>query len=339
MERPEYKMTPEYVRQNLEVIHQNDGGVYHTFRDKAGEVKSTSYSLFPGVVLIFKEVHRPNYISNWRKKPEQGLLIEFCQKGQLECQIGEESLAHAAGDVILFRKNNTAWDLNYPLKDFRSVSIVVKPEELSQLCFDCFDMMNLEMDTLFQKYQLNQHLFRVLKSPHQLESIFLEIMNAPETIKLEYWKVKFFELLLLLNGMEPERKRMQQCRISHTQAVIAREAYRYMMDHLQERITITDLAKKLSTSPTQLKEGFRAVYGAPIQTFMREERIQAAAKLLCQTDWKIRDVAEYFGYINVSKFSAAFQAVKGMKPGEYKKRAEKERSEFVHMDDKNVWRG
>lgn len=317
-------MTPEYVRQNLEVLHQNDGGICHTFRDEAGEVNSTSYSLFPGVVLVFKEVHRYSYISNWRKKRDQGLLIEFCQKGQLECQIGKEALSHAAGDVILFRKDCTVWDLKYPLKDFQSVAIVVKPEELSQLCFDCFDTMNLEMDLLFRKYQLNQHAFRVLKSPHQLEGIFQEIVNAPEAIKLDYWKVKIFELLLLLNGMEEEVKEEPQNRISRAQAVIAREAYRYMMDHLQERITINDLAKKLSTSPTQLKEGFRAVYGAPIQTFMREERINAAAEMLRQTDWKIRDVAEYFGYINVSKFSAAFQNVKGMKPCEYKRKAEEQ---------------
>ena len=321
MECMDHIVTPEYIRKNLEITYQKDGGLHQVFRDKDGEVISTSYSLFPGVVLIFKEVHRHSYISNWRLKPDQGLLIEFCKEGRLECQSGMECLYHAARDVILFRTDYTARNLQYPLKDFHSIGIAVNMDELSPLFSVYLDQMNLKMDSLFQKYQLDQHFFRVLKASHQLESIFLEIGDAPEEVKINYWKIKVFELLLFLISLKPEIEKHPKCRISQAQAAIAKEAYRYLMENLQEHITTTDLAKMLSTSPTQLKEGFRVVYGAPIQTFIREQRIHAAARLLKQTDLKIRDVAEQFGYINVSKFSSAFQAVIGMKPVEYREQS------------------
>lgn len=174
------------------------------------------------------------------------------------------------------------------------------------------------MESLFQKYQLDQKFFQVLKANHKLENIFSEINDAPEAAKINYWKLKVFELILLLISTDLETENHPKCRISRAQAAIAKEAHRYLMENLKEHITINDLAKMLSTSPTQLKEGFRAVYGMPLQTFVREQRIHAAAILVKQTDMKIRDVAEQFGYINVSKFSAAFQSVIGMKPVEYR---------------------
>lgn len=321
MECMDHIMTPEYIRENLEIIHQKDGGLHQIFKDKEGEVISTSYALFPGVVLIFKEVHRHSYISNWRQKPDQGLLVEFCKEGRLECEMGEECLYHATGDVILFRTDYTARNLRYPLNDFHSIAIAVKMDELSPLFYGYLDQVDLKIDSLFQKYQLDQHFFRVLKVNHQLESLFSEINDAPEMVKINYWKVKVFELLLLLFSMGTEIEEHPKYRISRAQASIAKEAHRYLMENLHEHITITDLAKMLSTSPTQLKEGFRVVYGAPIQTFVREQRLHAAARLLKQTDMKIRDVAEQFGYINVSKFSAAFQDVIGMRPVEYREQS------------------
>lgn len=320
MEYSDHILTPEYVRRNQEVFYQKDGGFYHAFRDKDGEVIATSYCLFPGVVLTFKEVHRHHYISNWRVRSDQGLRIEFCKEGCLECQVGTKSLNHMAGDVTLFHLDRRVCHQRYPLKDFYSISIAVDLEQFSSAPAGYFGKLDLEVESLQEKYQLKEQLFRVLRSPRELEHVFLEMLGAPETVKINYWKVKVSELFLLLLSMDLEKKEPEQKRISRAQAVIAKEAHRYLMDNLQEHITIAELAKRLSTSPTQLKEGFRAVYGAPIQTFIREERIHAAGELLSQTNMKIRDIAEQFGYINVSKFSAAFFAVKGMRPMEYREK-------------------
>lgn len=316
-----FTMTPEYVRRNIKVIHQEDGGLHQCFSDYAGEVISTAYDLFPGVVLIFKEVYRENYISNWRQSQDQGLLIEFCQNGRLEYQIEEEWRHHAEKNVILFRTDRSSRNLRYPLKEFGSIAVAVKTQELSPAFAAYLEQLDLSLDDLIQKYQLDQQLAQALRASEQLERIFWEISDAPEKAKLHYWKVKVLELLLRLTNMEYELEEIAQCRISCAQMTIAREAHRYLLAHLQEHITIKELARLLSTSPTQLKEGFRTVYGAPIQTFVREQRLYAAARLLRESDLKIRDVAETFGYINVSKFSAAFQRVIGMTPAEYRRQA------------------
>lgn len=55
----EQQLTPEYIRTHIEIYPLEDGGVKHLYRDTEGSVESVSYELYPGVHLIFKEVHRP----------------------------------------------------------------------------------------------------------------------------------------------------------------------------------------------------------------------------------------------------------------------------------------
>lgn len=178
MEHSDHILTPEYVRRNQEVFYQKDGGFYHAFRDKDGEVIATSYCLFPGVVLTFKEVHRHHYISNWRVRSDQGLRIEFCKEGCLECQVGTKSLNHMAGDVTLFHLDRRVCHQRYPLKDFYSISIAVDLEQFSSAPAGYFGKLDLEVESLQEKYQLKEQLFRVLRSPRELEHVFLAMRKV-----------------------------------------------------------------------------------------------------------------------------------------------------------------
>lgn len=52
---------------------------------------------------------------------------------------------------------------------------------------------------------------------------------------------------------------------------------------------------------------------------MRVQKMHSAAQLLIHTEKSIAEIAEEFGYSNTSKFSAAFQAVMGDTPGDYRR--------------------
>lgn len=108
------------------------------------------------------------FLSNWRHKPHEALVIEHCRERRIECRVGEEVLYLAPGG--------------------------------SEGC----------------------------------------LLGG-----------KTFEILILLATNIPEIDEHPIRCISRAQAVIAKEAHRYLMENLYERITIGDLAKRLSTSPTQ----------------------------------------------------------------------------------------
>lgn len=318
----EQQLTPEYIRAHIEIFPLEDGGVKHLYRDTEGYVESVSYELYPGVNLIFKEVHRPRYITNWRENVRPSFVMEYCVSGRLECQSGAQHLYHCARDVLMFRKDISVQEQRYPLADFCSVSLSVKPEEFTSFLKNSLGITELDAEEVFRLYLPQAQSFMVLKANDRMDTLFEQIRNPPVHGKSSYWKVKVFELLVLLRSGETEFEKPKPSHISRTQAVTARKAHQYLNDHLFEKITITELAKQLSTSPTQLKSGFRTVYGVPIHTYLRDQRIHAGAALLRDTDLAVQDIALRVGFCNMSKFAAAFQTLYGVTPGEYRKRSE-----------------
>ena len=92
-----------------------------------------------------------------------------------------------------------------------------------------------------------------------------------------------------------------------------------MTEHLDQRFTIAELSKQYLINTSTLKEIFKAVYGQPIATYMKEFRMRQAMKLLRETDAYIADIANQVGYETRGKFSKAFKDVVQVLPTEYRK--------------------
>lgn len=99
-----------------------------------------------------------------------------------------------------------------------------------------------------------------------------------------------------------------------------RKVHDYLVEHLDERITIEELAKKFLINPTTLKEGFKSLYGMSVAAHVKEHRMKKAAFLLEETDASIGETAKAVGYESQSKFSAAFKEEFGMLPLEYRRK-------------------
>lgn len=114
------------------------------------------------------------------------------------------------------------------------------------------------------------------------------------------------------------------------EALVAREAQDYLLANLERRVTIAELADRLSVSQTRLKTSFRACCGSSIHAYIRREKMLLAARLLGETDESVLEIAGQVGYENASKFAQAFRQIMGVTPGAYRRarrRAELERME------------
>ena len=95
---------------------------------------------------------------------------------------------------------------------------------------------------------------------------------------------------------------------------IAEQAMSLMGEDVSLRMTIPELARACSTSPTVLKQAFREVHGETIYQWLKRRRADMAADMLATSDLSIAQIAATVGYSNPSKFSHAFSACKGMTP-------------------------
>ena len=97
-----------------------------------------------------------------------------------------------------------------------------------------------------------------------------------------------------------------------------RQIHDYLMEHLDKRVTIDQLAKQFLINPTTLKISFKQVYGTSLAAHMKLHRMEKAAELLTQTKDSIRSISRQVGYESQSKFTNAFKQVYGQTPLEYR---------------------
>ena len=90
-----------------------------------------------------------------------------------------------------------------------------------------------------------------------------------------------------------------------------------------KRYTIDELAREYLINTAALKTTFKAVYGMPVASYMKQYRMKEAAKLLRETDRSVADIARSMGYESQSKFSAAFKDITKTLPTDYRRHCQK----------------
>ena len=107
--------------------------------------------------------------------------------------------------------------------------------------------------------------------------------------------------------------------VPHAQVEIVKAVTDYITRNLNGKITVKQLTLEFGVSDTYLQNAFRSVYGMPVISFIRTQKMQCASQILIHTTRTIDEIAEEFGYENESKFSAAFKKIMGDSPSIYRK--------------------
>lgn len=97
----------------------------------------------------------------------------------------------------------------------------------------------------------------------------------------------------------------------------------YMLAHLEEPLTIQSLSAQFHLSATALKAGFRQIYQQSAHAYLRERRLERAAKLLSETTMTVIQVALAVGYGSVSQFGVAFRKQYQLSPSQYRRAEQK----------------
>ncbi len=94
---------------------------------------------------------------------------------------------------------------------------------------------------------------------------------------------------------------------------------RFMWDHRDEPIGVTDLARAAAMSLRTFHEAFVQHVGRPPGHELQRIRIDRAKELLSQSGDKIDTIAEQCGYESPNSFWVAFKRSTGMSPKQYQK--------------------
>lgn len=94
----------------------------------------------------------------------------------------------------------------------------------------------------------------------------------------------------------------------------------YIYAHLQEPLTVKDIADAIQLNPCYLSTLFKKEMQISISEYIRKERIKAAENLLKYSEFSATDISNYLCFSSHSHFIKVFRQYTGYTPKEYRNR-------------------
>ena len=294
-----------------------------------GKGRMRVYHPFPGIQLSF-DCCLADEISFHHSPLSSVLEMAYCRQGRAGWNMANGTCVYLGAGDLAVHSMDCCGDsvMMFPLGYFQGISVSVDLNQLSLSMPEILLEAGLQPETLQQTY-CGPDRSAVIAANPDLECIFLPLFrlfpepsgNSEEQgnsrFLLSYLQLKLQELLLYVSLYRPRQEKIFPC--SHSQARLIQEIHGQITDDLSRRWTIEELSRRYLLNTSSLKKLFKAVYGLPIATYMRNFRIQRAMELLQDTDETIASVAAQVGYETQGKFTRTFKEITGESPSEYRR--------------------
>ena len=277
-------------------------------------MKRTDTVLYPGITLSRLQAQAeeaPNF-----DQPGEGIVLHYCQSGRIGWKL-PASVYLGPGEFLL-TDSQTLGEVCLPNRDYMGLLLSIAPAALGENAPEPLSGSGITGEALLESYSPGGRPVPFSAEP-ALRQVFESLSAGSEAYRLIFWRIKVLELLVLLAAGEGCReKRLTE--YPAEQVEIIRQIHDRLIGNLEQRCSIEELSRQYLMNPTTLKQMFKTIYGTSIAAHIREHRMEAAARLLAQTDMSIADVARQVGYDSQSRFSAAFKAYYRMLPKEYRRK-------------------
>ena len=299
---------------------KNNNIIKYSFSNDTGDAQAIVYHLFPGVDVAYTSIHMEDFDFGVLYKSERKnyAMIHFCKEGRIEQEVNDEFFYLMPGDCSFALQGYSQKMFQLPLKHYHGISIGIDFDELQNPLLPYLEGCDCSpVDALRHICDGMSHI--VLRSSVAAKKFFGELYEPSFEQRLDYLRVKMPELFYRMKYAKTDSSYYDRNLVPSTQVEIVKVVSDYITKNLNEKITVKQLTSKFGVSDTYLQNAFRNVYGMPVISFMRIQKMQSAAQVLIHTTRTIDEIAEEFGYENESKFSSAFKKIMGDSPGVYRK--------------------
>lgn len=242
----------------------------------------------------------------------------FCTEGEIIIQRANDIPYRAVKGNVLLLTNMTEYTSINISKNMQGILVAIDNCRISKQFFSLCDILKLDLEQL--KSEMREWPESIIIVNNSWTQSLFELLDfMPEEAAGKYCFLKSLELLYVLSARSCGESGNDRAEESRRMCRIVLDAKRYMEEHLSEKITIIQLSRMLSVSPTYLKAEFRRIHGMSIHRWLMELRMRRAEELICCTDQPIYQIAQEVGYEGMSQFSAVFKKHYGVTPGQFKK--------------------
>ena len=292
----------------------------YSFNNDTGDAQVYVYHLFPGVEVAYITVHMADFDFGLFEEGERKnyVTIHYCKEGRIEQEVNQEFFYLMPGDCSFAVQDRTQKMFQLPLKHYHGISIGIDFDVKENPLLSYLESCDCLPDEAL-RHICGGMCHIVLRSSAIAKKFFEDLYDVEVEQRLDYLRVKMPELFYRMKHAKTDSNYYDRNLVPRTQVEIVKVVSDYIAENLNEKITLKQLTSKFGISDTYLQNAFRSVYGMPVISFIRAQKMQSAAQVLIHTTRTIDEIAEEFGYENESKFSAAFKKIMGDTPGVYRK--------------------
>ena len=92
----------------------------------------------------------------------------------------------------------------------------------------------------------------------------------------------------------------------------------YIESHLEEKLAISDLARRVGYTDYYLSRKFKSETGLSVNDYIKNARIRRAKTLMTTTDLSIQEISDMLGFSARSFFAEVFKQVVGIPPAQWR---------------------
>lgn len=307
----------------VDVLFLEEGKTVYSIRGDDGEGRIVNYDLYPGVSMQFNDIRCRHIGTESTQLPL--LELNYCAEGRFECELHPGSYVRLqegcfSANRLCCRKVTSS----FPTGSYRGISFMLDVGAAQGYMDERHPELALRLRDLPQRLCPDNTCF-LARADGMLRQIFEQLGDAPSCLGVGFYRIKALELLALLSAWRPGLKPCQKY-LTQESVELMRHIRERLGQELDRELTLEQLAGEHGVCVTALKRNFVSLYGVSPAAYRRRCRMDHAARQLTETNIPIMQIAGSVGYLNASKFSAAFRAERGVTPCAFRKNSRANRS-------------
>ncbi|WP_227793469.1 helix-turn-helix domain-containing protein [Paenibacillus guangzhouensis] len=260
--------------------------------------------------------------------PERRLLdylMVYVQKGQCAFTVNGERQLFNPGEFCLIQPGSLTeleglTDTETPFahldifyKPGREKSFPTRPGQI-----DLTPYQELMQPSLNELYDIEIPVRLRFRNPNKMAEMMLRMISLWQQrdplsqIKAQHTATEIFIAILDNHAQlhRPGREHTQDLSWMHS----------YLSFHLGETLSIGDMARRASLSPSRFSAVFKEQFGMAPHQYLLNMRVEHAKELLEVTTLSQEEIASYCGFANIHHFSKVFRKRTGRSPGGWRQK-------------------
>lgn len=150
---------------------------------------------------------------------------------------------------------------------------------------------------------------------YDLGDLYLQKLSQPE--------ISLHPQNFLYDVVETFTEEVRKVQSVNIRSIHTLHTKQYVNNHLNQALTLEEIAAHVGVSPTYLSSTFKSSEGIGLKQYIIQQRMKTAKNLLMYSTTEIGRIAAAVGFTTQSHFGHVFKRHTGMTPLEYRKRMQK----------------